>query len=105
MDGMKGGKHNSDDSESKFERKSKRITRENVADHLFDYQLEMIGKTRIDILDNDRWRFDFTMTQEQLVDFTSYAIPLLQKTFRYNRRKALDTFEWFRMQFGIRIKN
>ena len=32
----------------------KKITRENVADHLFDYQLGMIGKTRIDILDNDR---------------------------------------------------
>ncbi len=83
----------------------KKITRENIGDHLFDYQLEMLGKTRIDIVDRDTWRFDFTMTQEQLIDFTSYAIPLLQKTFKFNRRKALDTFEWFRMQFGVRIKN
>lgn len=83
----------------------KRITRENVAEHLLDYQLEMIGKTRVDIIDNDKWRFDFTMTQEQLIDFTSYAIPLLQKTFRFNRRKALDTFEWWRMRLGVRIKN
>jgi len=83
----------------------KRITRENVAEHLLDYQLEMLGKTRIDIVDRDTWRFDFTMTQEQLIDFTSYAIPLLQKTFKFNRRKALDTFEWWRMRFGVRIKN
>ena len=85
--------------------KTDRITRENIGEHLFDYQLNMIGKTRIEVLDSPNWRFDFTMTGVQLIDLMLYAIPLLQKTFRFNRKKALSTFEWWRVQFGIRIKD
>lgn len=83
----------------------KKITRKNIGSHLFDYQLEMIGKTRVDIIDDDRWRFNNTMTLKQLEEFKEYSINLLQKTFKYRKQKAVDTFEWFRMQYGIRIKN
>lgn len=81
-----------------------KITRMNVGEHLLDYQLKMIGKTRVDILADDRWYFNWTMTRAQLVEFKQYAIPLLQKTFKFNRMKAEKTFEWFRTTFGVRIK-
>ena len=54
----------------------KRITRENVAEHLLDYQLEMIGKTRLDVVDDDKWRFNLTVTREQREEFKKYAVPL-----------------------------
>lgn len=82
----------------------KKITRENVADHLFDYQLGMIGKTRIDILDNDRWRFNITMTREQHIQFKKYAVSLMMKTFRIPKPKATKNFEWFNGMFGLRLK-
>ena len=104
MDGMKGGKHNSDETETNFSPK-KKITRKNIGSHLFDYQLEMIGKTRVDIIDDDKWRFNNTMTHKQLEEFTNYSIKLLMKIFKYRKQKAVDTFEWFRMQFGVRIKD
>jgi len=82
-----------------------KITRMNIAEHLLDYQLRMVGKTRIDILDDDKFFFNTTMTREQLTEFKEYAIPLLQKTFKFNKTKAENTFKFFRDQFGVRIKN
>ena len=32
----------------------KKIDRTNIGEHLLDYQLTIIGKSRIDILDDDR---------------------------------------------------
>lgn len=104
MDGMEGGKHNSDNTEASFSSK-KKITRANVSSHLLEYQLNMVGKSMTDLIDDDKWRFNITMTNQQLDEFTSYGVKLLQKVFRFNKRKAVDTFEWFRMQFGLRIKD
>lgn len=103
IDGIEGGKHNSEQTIATP--KKQKITRTNVSSHLLDYQLSMVGKSRLDILDDDRWTFNITMTDKQLDEFTKYAIPLLQKVFRFNKTKAKETFEWFRMQFGLRIKN
>lgn len=82
-----------------------KVRRENIGEHLFDHQLQMIGKTRIDIVDNDRWRFNFTMTRAQYMEFHKYAISMMMKTFRCTKRKALGTFEWYWQQFGVRICN
>ena len=81
-----------------------KISRNNIAEALLDKQLEIVGKTKIDILDNDCWKFDFTMTQQQLFEFKKYAIPLLQKVFHVNRLKAESIFDSFRKLFGVRIK-
>jgi hypothetical protein len=83
----------------------KKIDRTNIGEHLLDYQLTIIGKSRIDILDDDRWFFNWTLTRSQFEEFTAYAIPLLKKTFKCNKSKAEGMFVWFNTQFGIRIKN
>ena len=82
-----------------------KITRATIAEHLLDYQLEMIGKTRLVMIDDDKWKFHNTMTREQLKEFRKYAIPVLQKTFHFNKGKAEETFEAFRTLFGLRIKD
>lgn len=82
-----------------------KITRLNIADHLLEYQLAMIGKTIDEARKDDMWFFNWTITTEQYNQFRAYAIPLLKKTFRYNKRKAEETFDFFNLQFGLRIKD
>ena len=47
----------------------KKINRENITKHLIEKELEMVGKGLIDTLDDDRWWFNITMTQEQFNEF------------------------------------
>jgi len=81
-----------------------KVTRENISSHLLTYQLNIVGKTKADIIDFDRWRFDWTITREQYKKFRGYAIPLLRKTFKCNRIKAEDAFNSFFQKFGLRIR-
>ena len=83
----------------------KKIKRENIGEHLFDHQLAMIGKTRVDLVDDDKWHFHFTMTRAQYIEFRDYAISLMMKTFRCNKNKAISNFEWYWQQFRVRIRN
>lgn len=80
------------------------INRTNIATHLIEYQLTMVGKTMADAQKDDMWFFNWTFTQEQHEQFKAYALPLIKKVFKCNRAKAQQTFAWFDMQFGLRIK-
>ena len=82
-----------------------KINRLNVADHLVEYQLNMVGKTMFEAMQNTNWFHEWTLTEEQHEAFKKYAIPLLKKVFKFNTNKAKDTFAWFDMQFGLRIKD
>lgn len=82
-----------------------KINRANITRHLIEYQLDMVGKRLEDTLDDDMWYFNWTMTPEQYAAFKAYAIPLLKKTFKFNKSKAESTFAWFNLQFGLRIKS
>jgi hypothetical protein len=81
----------------------KKINRMTISDHLIEYQLQMIGKTVQDALKDPEWYNTWTMTSEQYNEFRAYAVPLLKKIFKFNTGKANSTFEWFNLQFGLRI--
>jgi hypothetical protein len=83
---------------------NKPINRTNVAEHLLEYQLQMVGKKPIDIIDDDKWYFNWTMTRKQRDELRLYAIPLIQKTFKINKTRANETFNWWEMHFGLRLK-
>ena len=82
-----------------------KINRENISRHLIEYQLAMVGKSMMDTLDDDKWYFNITMTTEQFTEFKKYSIKLIKKIFKCNTTKALKTFDWFNLAFGLRIKN
>ena len=82
-----------------------KINRANITRHLIEYQLDMVGKRLEDTLSDDLWYFNWTMTPEQHGEFKKYAIPLLKKIFKFNKARAEQTFEWFGLQFGLRIKS
>jgi len=81
------------------------VSRKNIGDHLFDYQLELVDKKRVDTLDVENWRFTWTLTRNQYDIYRDYTIKFCKKTFRCNRQKAVGMFEWFYKEFGLRIKN
>jgi len=82
-----------------------KINRENIADHLVDYQLGMINKSMQEAHMTKEWYSKWTMTTEQHAAFKTYALPLLKKVFKCNKSKAEQTFDWFDLQFGLRIKD
>ena len=82
-----------------------KINRENVAEHLVDYQLEMVGKSTQEAYMTKEWYSKWTMTTEQHEAFKAYAIPLLKKVFKCRKERAESTFNWFDLQFGLRIKD
>jgi hypothetical protein len=82
-----------------------KINRENISRHLIEYQLAMVGKSMMDTLDDDKWYFNITMTTEQFTEFKKYSIKLIKKIFKCNTSRALKTFDWFNLAFGLRIKN
>lgn len=83
--------------------KRKTINRQNITDHLIEYQLKMIGKTIDEITTDEYWFTNNTMTPEQHEEFKAYAIPLLKKVFKFNKAKAEQTFSWFDLSYGLRI--
>lgn len=85
--------------------RKKTINRKNVAQHLLEVELGIVNKKLTDLLEIDNWRFHWTITREQYNEFHNYSIPLLQKIFKFNKRKAEETFKWFYGNFGLRIKN
>jgi hypothetical protein len=81
------------------------INRTNIADHLVDYQLTMVGRTIAEAIRTESWFSKWTMTEEQHSQLKTYAIPLIKKVFKCNKKRAEDIFGWFDLQFGLRIDN
>lgn len=82
----------------------KTINRDNIVQHLLEEELWLSGHSLSDILGRDNWRFCFTLTGEQYASFRAGSLPLLKKVFKFNRRRAEETFSWFYQNFGLRIK-
>lgn len=85
--------------------KKNKINRINISNHLLEYQLNLVGKQMIDMLEDDKWYFNWTLTSLQKEQFKAYSIPLLKKVFKFNKTKAENVFSWFYEQFGLRIKD
>ena len=81
-----------------------KIDRTNIAKYLLEYQLNMIGKTLHESKSTPKWINTWTITQEQFKFFEMYAIPLIKKTFKINTKRSKGVFEWFILQFGLKIK-
>jgi hypothetical protein len=81
------------------------INRENITEHLIEYQLKMINQS-LEIIEKDpEWYSNFSMTKDQHEEFKKYAISLIKKVFKCNKSKAVNTFNWFDFEFGLRIEN
>lgn len=80
------------------------VNRTNIGEHLIRYQLELVGKTWEEAQNDDMWFFNWTITEEQHTKFKGYAIPLIKKVFKCNKKRAESIFSWFDLEFGLRLK-
>jgi hypothetical protein len=81
-----------------------KITRDNLAEHLFEKQLEIIQKPVQEAISNKNWRNEWYMTQDQYIEFELYTIPLIKKVYKCSKKNAIKTFDFFRIHFGLNIK-
>jgi hypothetical protein len=77
------------------------INRENVSEHLLEYQFNIIGKTMANTLSDTSWKKEWKMTKKQKEMFKSYAFGILKKVFKYNGSKANETYIFFEEKFGL----
>jgi len=89
---------------NKMEKKLK-LTRHTLADHLIEYQLAMVGKTLDQATAEPKWYSEWTMTSRQHDEFKAYAVPLISKAYRCSKTASAQTFSWFDLQYGLRIKD
>lgn len=81
------------------------VNRNNITEHLIEYQLNMVGKTVEDAKNDPTWYSNNTFTSKQAELFKSYAIPLLRKIFKFNKKKAEQSFAWFDLGYGLKVKD
>jgi len=77
--------------------------RTNIAMHLLEYQLNIIGKTTVDTKKNPKWFKDWKINTSDYTLLKSYSLKALKKVFKFNTKKAKETFKWWYEQFGLTI--
>lgn len=77
------------------------INRTNVAEHLLEYQFNLLGKTMGNTITETNWKQEWKLTNEQKETFKSYSLGILKKVFRFNGGKARETYEFFDNNFGL----
>lgn len=76
-----------------------------LLEQIFENQLSIVGKTSKDILDEENYRFNWTITRKEFEKFKYESIFLIQKKLKINKRKAAESFNWFNRNYGLRIKD
>ena len=85
--------------------KRKLINRDNIYQHLLEKQFNLIDMTIQNALLERGWKEKWTITKAQLQQLENYSVPLLKKTFKFSKKKAVATFAWFLLQHGLKVKN
>ena len=79
--------------------------REEINRKLVSMQMEMIGLTYEDAMNTPEFWRVYTLTTEQTELWRKYAIKLIQKTFKCNRKKAEMVRAIFEIKLGLRIED
>lgn len=77
------------------------INRQNVSEHLLEFQFNILGKTMSDTIHESNWKEEWKLNYRQKKLFKSYAMVVLKKVFRFNNTKARETFSFFEQNFGL----
>ena len=82
-----------------------KINRNNIHEHLIEYQFNLIERTVFDALFDKEWLSNWELTQEQHDKWKKYSIATIKKVLKINKTKAEETFEWLNCSHGIKIKS
>jgi len=82
-----------------------KVNRQNIGFHFFDLMLILIEKTRVDVIDDENWKKNWSISRNNYDILRDNCIKDAKKTFKCNKKKAENVFEWFYKEFGLHIKN
>lgn len=80
-----------------------KINKDNLYDHLIEYELTMVGKTVEEVKKDEKWFSNNILTTEQHQSFKEYATELIKKTLKLKQKKAELQFSWFDLMYGLRV--
>lgn len=87
-----------------FKLRRKILNRENLSTHLSEFQLALAGKKPIDMIMENKKFYDYQIMKEEYEVFKVYAIAMMKKVYKCNRKIAEENFDWFYKRFGMKIK-
>lgn len=87
-----------------FKLKRESLNRENLPKHLGEFQLNLVGKRSIDMIMENKKFYDYEISKEEYEVFKIYAIAMMKKVYKCNRKIAEENFNWFYKRFGLKIK-
>ncbi len=53
-----------------------KINRLNIGEHLLEYQLNLIGKTKMDAIMDETWIVGWSLTPDQYAQFRAWSLEL-----------------------------
>jgi hypothetical protein len=80
-----------------------KITKQNLAEHLIQKQLEYVGKTIEDIKSDEKWYNNNTLTKEQYEEWKDYSLKLIKKTIKYRKSIVEREFAMFDLMYGLKV--
>lgn len=87
-----------------FKLKREPLNRENIPRHLGEFQLALVGKRPIDMIMEKKTFYEYQIMKEEYEIFKIYAIAMMKKVHKCNRKIAEENFDWFYKRFGLKIK-
>jgi hypothetical protein len=84
---------------------NKKITSQNLGDHLFQKQLDYIGKTVKEVKNDPEWYLNNKLTKAQYNEWKEYCIEAISKTYQLNERQAELEFNWLDLGYGLTIED
>jgi len=82
----------------------KKITRNNLEEHLFEYQFSLIGKTIEDAQNDRNWKLKWSFKIDKYKQFHDYSIKTIMRVLKCNRKKAEKAFSLFDVRYGLNIE-
>lgn len=78
-----------------------------VVTEILNKQLEKYNTTIAIIMDNDEkeWYKNYTMTEDEYLQWKDFSITLMRKKLRFSKHSAEKEFLWLNLIWGLRIDN
>lgn len=78
-------------------------TRINVSEFMMEFQLNVIGHTSLEVDSVKNWHKRWILNGYEYLIVKKHCVKMLQRVFKFNRLKAINTFNFFFDNFGLTV--
>lgn len=77
--------------------------KEELVNEMLNKQLAFVGKTVDDVRDEPEWYSHYTITEEQYEEWRAFCLNILNKKFRYTKKRAEYEFSFMNLMWGLKV--